>query len=125
MGAGDGWHFMPDDRLGVLRACAARLNNGEILNALGIEMNFAMLVASEAFQHFGKGALRTVPAVNEGGDDGEAQVSATVSVGHTSERAERVRPTGQKQQESAIGIGCQAEAKDRRSRQNPRMAGFR
>ena len=49
MGAGNGWHFMPDDHSGVLRACAASFSNGEILNALSIEMNFAMFFLSEAF----------------------------------------------------------------------------
>jgi hypothetical protein len=40
---------MPDDRPGVPRVGAVRLSNGEILDALGIEMNFAMFIASEAF----------------------------------------------------------------------------
>jgi len=40
---------MPDDRPGVPRVSAVRLSNGEILDALGIEMNLATLIASEAF----------------------------------------------------------------------------
>ena len=66
MGTGDGWHFMPENRPEVLRECAAWLRNCKILNALGIEMNLAMFFAREAFQYFGKGALRSVPAVNKG-----------------------------------------------------------
>jgi hypothetical protein len=65
MGAGDGRNFMPDDRPGVLRVCDSRLSQRETLNALGIEMNLAMLFAREAFEQFGKRALRAMPAVNE------------------------------------------------------------
>ena len=65
MGAGHGWHFMPEDRPGVPRVGAVRLSNREILDALGIEMNFAMFIASKTFQKLGEGAFRTMPAVNE------------------------------------------------------------
>jgi hypothetical protein len=41
------------------------LIEGKVFNALGIEMNLAMLFAREAFQQFGEGALRAMPAVYE------------------------------------------------------------
>ena len=57
---------MPDDRAGFLRVCNTWLVDGKVFNALGIEMNLAMLFAREAFQQFGKRALRAMPAVYEG-----------------------------------------------------------
>ena len=57
---------MPDDRAGFLRAWDRGLNYGKAINALGVEMNLAMLVACEAPQQFGKHALRPMTAVNEG-----------------------------------------------------------
>jgi hypothetical protein len=65
MGAGNGRNFMPDDRAGFLLVSNTWLIEGKIFNALGIEMNLAMLFAREAFQQFGEGALRAMPAVNE------------------------------------------------------------
>jgi hypothetical protein len=41
------------------------LSQREILNALGIEVNLAMLVARQTFQQFGKRALGAMPTVNE------------------------------------------------------------
>ncbi len=66
MKAGNGGNFMPDDRAGFLRAWDTRLNYGKAINALGVEMNLAMLVAREAFQQFGQRALRPMTTVNEG-----------------------------------------------------------
>ncbi len=57
---------MPDDRPGVSRVWDTWLSNRKALNAVGIEINLAMLFAREAFQHFGKCALRAMPAVDEG-----------------------------------------------------------
>ena len=57
---------MPDDRAGSLRVWDTGLNYGKAINALGVEMNLAMLIAREALQQFGKGALRPMTAVNEG-----------------------------------------------------------
>jgi len=57
---------MPDDRAGSLRVWDTGLNYGKAINALGVEMNLGMLVACEAPQQFGKGALRPMTAVNEG-----------------------------------------------------------
>src|SRR5258708_28509252 len=118
-----GRNFMPDDRPGVSRVTKAWLIEGKALNALGIEMNLAMLFARKAFQQFGKRALRAMPAVNEGGDDGDAQVSASGYC--TFGEAARRRRTGQIQQESASGTECQGAAKNKRSKQNLRTAGFR
>jgi len=42
------------------------LVHDKVVDALGVEMNFAMLFAGEALQQFGKGALRSMTAVNEG-----------------------------------------------------------
>ena len=66
MGTRDGRNFVPDDRPGVSRVTKAWLIEREALNALCIEMNFAMLFARKAFQQFGQSALRAMPAVNEG-----------------------------------------------------------
>ena len=65
MGAGAGTNFMPDDRAGVLRPRSTWLSHRKILNSLGVEMNFAMLVAREAFQQLGERALGAMPAINE------------------------------------------------------------
>ena len=35
-------------------------------DTLGVEMDFAMLVARETIKQFGEGTLRAVPAINEG-----------------------------------------------------------
>jgi hypothetical protein len=56
---------MPDDGAGFLCVSDNSLIEGKVFNALGIEMNLAMLFAREAFQQFGKRALRAVPAVDE------------------------------------------------------------
>ena len=65
MGAGDGRNFMPDNRKGFLRVSNTSLVEGKGFNALGIQMNLAMLFAREAFQRFGKRALRAMTAINE------------------------------------------------------------
>ena len=57
---------MPDDRPGVSRVWNTRLSNRKALNALGIEINLAMLFGRESFQQFSERALRAMPAVNEG-----------------------------------------------------------
>ena len=57
---------MPDNQAGFLRVSNTWLIEGEVFNALGIEMDLAMLFAREAFQQFGKRALRAMPAINEG-----------------------------------------------------------
>jgi hypothetical protein len=66
MGARDGRNSVPDDRPGVLRVCDSRLSQSKALNALGIQMNLAMLFTREAFEQFGKRALCAMPAINEG-----------------------------------------------------------
>jgi hypothetical protein len=70
MGTGHGRNFVPEDCSGVLRESnpwlTKRLAKREILNALGVEMNFAMVLAGEAFEKLGKGALGAMAAVHEG-----------------------------------------------------------
>jgi hypothetical protein len=66
MGTGNGRNSMPYDRAGFLRMCNTRFIEGKLCNALGIKMNFTMLVARKAFQQLGERALRAMPAVNEG-----------------------------------------------------------
>jgi hypothetical protein len=56
---------MPDDRAGFLRVWDTGLNYGKTINALGVEVNLAMLVVREAFQQFGQRALRPMTAVNK------------------------------------------------------------
>jgi len=65
MGAGDGRNFAPEDRSGLLRERDPRLSKREALNALGVEMNFAMVLAGETLEQFGERALGTMAAVNE------------------------------------------------------------
>ena len=50
MRTGNGRNFMPDDRAGFLPVSNAWLIEGKVFNALGIEMNLAMLFARKAFQ---------------------------------------------------------------------------
>ena len=118
MRAGNGRNSMPEDRPGFLCAWDTCLIHGKVLDALGKKMNLAMFLAREALQQFSKRALRSMTAVNEGRNDGEAQVNA--SRAYTVEGARRC--TVRKQLESAIGRGYQGEAKDRRSTQNPGRA---
>jgi hypothetical protein len=61
-----GRDFMPVDRAGVLGARNRMLSDRKSFHALRIQMNFAMLVARETLEKFGKSALRAVAAVNEG-----------------------------------------------------------
>jgi hypothetical protein len=56
---------MPNDRSGVLRPRNAWMSQLKALNTLGIEMDFAMLVARETLKQFGDGTLGAVPAVNK------------------------------------------------------------
>ena len=66
MGAGCGREFVPNDCSGVLRGFHTWRSKREALNALGVEMNFAMVLASETLKQFGERALGTMVAVNEG-----------------------------------------------------------
>ena len=66
MGTGDGTNFMPNDRAGVLRPRNTGMSQRKAFDALGVEMDFAMLVAGETFEQLGEGPLRAMPAINEG-----------------------------------------------------------
>jgi len=57
---------MPDDCSGFPYMRNTCLVYGEVVDALGIEMNLAMLFRREALQQFGQRALRSMTAVNEG-----------------------------------------------------------
>jgi len=74
----------------------------EILDTLGVKMNFAMVIAGEAFQQFGEGTLGAVPAVHERRDDREPQVSASVRERGDEEDGEVVAA-------EALETGSQAE----------------
>jgi hypothetical protein len=66
VGAGGGGDSVPEDRSRLLREVDTRLSKREALDPLGVEMNLAMLMARESFEKLGKGALRSMAAVNEG-----------------------------------------------------------
>jgi len=66
MRAGNGRNFVPDDGPGVLRAWNTSWSQCKALDALGIKMNLAMLLARQPFQQFGKSTLRAMPAIDEG-----------------------------------------------------------
>jgi hypothetical protein len=66
MGTGDGGNSMPKDGPGVPRVRVAWVSQLEALNALGIKMNLAMLLAREAFQQFRKRTLRAMTAIDKG-----------------------------------------------------------
>lgn len=65
VGPRDGRNLVPKDGAGIRRGRYAWLIEGQVLDALGIEMDFAMLLAREAFQHFGECTLRAMLAVNK------------------------------------------------------------
>jgi len=65
MWTGEGRNFMPDDPARASRLRNTRLSQLNVFDALGVQMNFAMLVTREAFEQLGKRALRAVPAINE------------------------------------------------------------
>jgi hypothetical protein len=66
-------HAVPEDgaRLFWIKTAGAV----EVLDALGIQMNFAVVGADETLKQLGEGTLGAMPAVNEGRNDGEPQVS--------------------------------------------------
>jgi len=66
VGAGHGRNPVPEDRSGLVRGSGTGLGKREALDMLGVEMNFAMVLAGEALEEFGKRALRAMAAVNEG-----------------------------------------------------------
>lgn len=61
----DGGNFVPEDA-----SCSGRKNtsgivDSEILDAICVEMNFAVVRARKTFQQFGKSTLRPMTAVHE------------------------------------------------------------
>jgi hypothetical protein len=65
MWTGEGRNFMPDDRARASRLRNTRLSQLNVFDALGVEMNFAMLVTRKTLEQFGKRALGAMPAINE------------------------------------------------------------
>jgi len=60
-----GGNFVPEDASGSGRENTAGMIDGEILDAIRVEMNFAVVRARKAFQQFGKSPLRPMTAVHE------------------------------------------------------------
>src|SRR5215472_7572885 len=132
--AEDGAAFLRRRRRRAIRAGArGSFVKGEIVDALGVKMNFAMIIAGEALEQFGESTLRTVAAVHERRDDGKTQVSAS--------RKEKDNGIAKKLAASATllarrriarrrrgwagGTRCPEAATDRRSARNPRRPAFR
>jgi len=104
---------MPKNAAGVFGRKGCRDLKRKIFHALGVEMNFAVVIASETLKDFREGAFRAVAPVNKRGHNGETQVNAPRSVG------EPVPPgwsrTVRRQQESVGGTGHQAATIDKHS----------
>jgi hypothetical protein len=60
-----GRNFVPENRAGSLSARDTGLIKGQILDALRVQMNFAMFRARQALQQFGEGTLRAMGAVDK------------------------------------------------------------
>ncbi len=56
---------MPEDGSGSGRENTAGMIDGEILDTIRVEMNFAAVRARKTFQQFGKSSLRPMTAVHE------------------------------------------------------------
>jgi hypothetical protein len=65
VGTWRGRDFVPEDRSRLLRDVDTRLSKREAFNALGVEMNFAMLMAGEALEQLGQSAFRAMAAVHK------------------------------------------------------------
>ena len=102
---GDGRNSMPDD--GAICREPLRRRNSEIGYALGVEMNFTVMVASEAFEQLCKGAFCAMAAVHEGRHNRKAHVSASRL------QLVRSRHSGRIGRCRAAGRGCQQAARDR------------
>jgi len=93
-----------------------RRADGDILDALGIKMNFAMVIAGEAFQQFGEGTLGAVTTVQERRDDREPQVSASVGERVGEEAGEVVVAatvkTGSQAERTVEGLIAQSQKRD-------------
>src|SRR5215470_12721231 len=134
--------LVPEDGAAFLRALGQRAAGfrarrqsvkSEIVDALGVKMNFAMIIAGEALEQFGESTLRTVAAVHERRDDGKTQVSASrkekdngiaKKLAASASPSER-RRTARRRRGWAGGTRCPEAATDRRSARNPRRPAFR
>jgi len=61
----DGGNFVPEDASGSGRESASGIVDREILDAICVEMNFAVVCVRKTFQQFGKSTLRPMTAVHE------------------------------------------------------------
>jgi hypothetical protein len=60
-----GGNFVPEDASGSRRENTAGIIDREILDAIRVEMNFAVVGARKTFQQFGESSLRPMTAVHE------------------------------------------------------------
>jgi hypothetical protein len=65
VGTRDGRNFVPEDGAGILRTGGDKRTKCEIVDALRVEMNFAMLSARETFKELGESALSAMAAVHK------------------------------------------------------------
>src|SRR6266850_881452 len=61
----DRGNFVPEDASGSGRENTAGMTDGEIVDAIRVEMNFAAVRARKTFQQFGESSLRPMTAVHE------------------------------------------------------------
>jgi hypothetical protein len=60
-----GRNFAPKDPSGICRTKGRRIRKRKVLDALGVKVNFAMLVACETLEQLGKSAFRAMATVHE------------------------------------------------------------
>ena len=65
MRSGNRGDFVPEDSPGSGRGNTTGMIYSEVLNAIRVQMNFAVVCARKTFQQFGKSPLRSMTAVHE------------------------------------------------------------
>jgi hypothetical protein len=68
---------VPEDLSGPWRENTAGMIHREILDAICVEMNFALVCTRKTIEQLGEGTLRAMTAVDERRNNSEAQVSAS------------------------------------------------
>ena len=122
MRAADGRNFVPKNPCRC-RSIGVADDAGEIFHPLRIEMNFNAGTLTDALELLDDAALRTVAAIQERRDDGEAQISASGREENCQER--KKPPVLELRSWSAGETEFQGEAKGKHSAQNPDKARFR
>src|SRR2546422_1692591 len=117
MRTGQPGHFVPDDSAGLFPVGDGGPSKGEILHALGIQVNFAAIFAGQTLENLGKDALGSMAAVHKGRNDGETQVNA--SRGVASARPAGRQQTVRRRPGWAGGTRCRGATIDKRSARNP------